>query len=359
MSAEEGGSGSTSGPRSRGPLLIPLVIGLLGAVIGSGATLLVAGRGDSSSSNPVVRVAEGSSKGRPLTGVADVAKAVLPGVVRINVGGRTLPLGRMGTGSGVIFRSDGYIITNDHLVSRGDEIEVTLSNGEKLGARLVGTASPSDDIAVIKIDRGDLTPATLGSTKDLSVGDLAVAVGSPFGLEGTVTAGVVSALHRNVNLGRTRFTDAIQTDAPINPGNSGGALANSRGEVIGINTAIVGFGLAEGLGLAIPIEIAKGDAEQIIETGRAVRPFLGIAGESIPNDGGARVQEALPGGGAAQAGLTEGDVIIEVEGTKVGSMEDVVSVLMRFKVGDKVTVVHKRGDETRTVEVELRPPPEG
>jgi putative serine protease PepD len=358
MSTEAPGPDSRSGPKFRGPLLIPLVIGLLGAVIGSGATLLVAGRGDSASPNPVVRVGEGSTNGEPLTGVAEVAKAVLPSVVRIDVG-PSGPLRRQGAGSGVIFRSDGYIITNDHVVSRGDDIKVTLSSGEELDARLVGTASPSDDIAVIKVEERDLVSARLGSTKDLSVGDLAVALGSPFGLEGTVTAGVVSALHRNVTLGRgARFTDAIQTDAPINPGNSGGALANSKGEVIGINTAILGVTLGGGVGFAIPIEIAQSDAEQIIETGRAVRPFLGIAGETIPNDGGARIQEALPGGGAAEAGITEGDVITEVEGTKIGSMDDIVSVLRRFKVGDKVTVVHKRGDETRTAEVELRPPPE-
>jgi S1-C subfamily serine protease len=349
-----------SAPKPRGPLLVPLVIGLLGALIGSGVTLLVAGRGDSSSSDPVVRVAEGSSKGEPLVGVAGVARALLPSVVGIEVGRSAVPLGRRSGGSGVIFRSDGYIITNHHVVSRGDDIRVTLSNGEELAARLVGSAFPSDDIAVIKVDREGLTSATLGSTEDLNVGDLAVAVGSPFGLEGTVTAGVVSALHRNFSLGPgARFTDGIQTDAPINPGNSGGALANAKGEVIGINTAIIGFGVAEGLGLAIPIEIAKGDADQIIETGRAVRPFLGIAGESIPNDGGARVQEAVPGSGAVEAGLREGDVIIEIEGTKIGSMDDVVSVLRRFKVGDRVTLVHKRGEETRTVEVELRPPPEG
>lgn len=345
----------------RATILVAALGAFLGAVIGSGATLLVVDGDSGSPSAGVVKVADGDSKAAPLTGVAEVAKTVLPSVVRISVGGRPLRAGGLtGTGSGVVFRSDGYIITNDHLVSGANNIEVTLSTGEKLGAKLVGTASPSDDIAVIKTDRGGLTPATLGSTEGLSVGELAVAVGSPFGLQGTVTAGVISALHRNISLPRgPRFTDAIQTDAPINPGNSGGALANARGEVIGINTATVGTAVgAGGVGFAIPIEIAKSDAEEIIATGRAARPYLGIAGETIPGGGGALIQDTVPGSGAAEAGLREGDIIQEIEGTKIASMENIVSTLRRFKVGDKVSVVYKRGSDTHTVEVELREPPE-
>ncbi|MDQ4149319.1 MAG: trypsin-like peptidase domain-containing protein [Actinomycetota bacterium] len=345
--------------RPWGTIIATGVAALLGAVIGSGATLFLAD-GDGRPGEPgVVRVAEGGSQGAPLAGVAEVARAVLPSVVQIQVGevGGGF-IGRRGTGSGVIFRSDGYIITNDHVASGARDLQVTLPSGERLPARLVGTAAPSDDIAVIKVDRDGLTPAKLGSSEGLNVGELAVAVGSPFGLEGSVTAGVVSALHRNVTLGRgIRFTHAIQTDAPINPGNSGGALANARGEVIGINTAVLGGLGLTGIGLAIPIDIAKSDAEQIIATGRAARPFLGISGETIPNGGGAQVQDVIPGGSVADAGLRPGDVIVELEGNKVGSMDDLIAALLKFKVGDRVSVTYKRGNDTRTAEVELKPPP--
>jgi putative serine protease PepD len=353
---------TTPSPRPRRGVLVSLLAGFLGAVVGSGATLVIADRSTTSAPAPLVRVAEETQgNGESLTGVAEVARTVLPSVVRIDVVTPTVR-GRQvtATGSGVIFRSDGYVITNHHVVSGADSIEVTLSSGEKLPARLIGSAAPSDDIAVIKVDRSDLTPATLGSTSGLSVGDLAVAVGSPFGLEGSVTAGVISALHRNIDLGDVSVTDAIQTDAPINPGNSGGALANAGGEVIGINTAAVGAaGGSVGVGFAIPIEIAQRDAEEIIATGRAERPFLGISGESIPNDGGALVQEVIAGGPAAEAGMRAGDIIVEIEGEKIASMEELVSVLSRFDVGDVITVTYTRDGTRGAARVELRSRPQG
>jgi putative serine protease PepD len=241
------------------------------------------------------------------------------------------------------------------VTSGSGNIQVTLASGEELPATLVGSAAPSDDIAVIKVDRSDLTPAVLGSTADLSVGDLAIAIGSPFGLEGSVTAGVISALHRNINFGGgTRFADAIQTDAPINPGNSGGALANASGEVIGINTAAVGAsGGSVGVGFAIPINIARRDAEQIIETGRATRPFLGISGDSIPNGGGARIEEVVSGGPAAAAGLRAGDIITQIDDVKIGSMEALISALIELDVDQTVTIAYRRGNESLTAKVKL------
>lgn len=337
-------------PRPKRGIALTLLVGLIGAVVGSSATLLLADLGDEPS--PVVRVARGNAGGSlSLSGVGDVARAVLPSVVRIDTSGR-----QTGTGSGVIFRSDGYIITNDHVTSGARSIEVTLSTGEKLAARLIGSAQPSDDIAVIKVDETGLTPATLGSTNGLSVGDMAVAIGSPFGLSGSVTAGVVSALHRNIDFGGgERITDAIQTDAPINPGNSGGALANARGEVIGINAAAVGAsaGGSVGVGFAIPIDIARKEAEQIIETGRASRPFIGIAGESVPNDGGALIAEVVAGGPAAQAGLRAGDVIVEMDGEKISSMEALITALTQRNVDEMVAITYKRGGETTKTEVKL------
>src|SRR5438309_506242 len=206
-------------PRARTPwramLTVALIAGLLGGAIGAFAVPRKNGV-------TIERVsATGSAvKQDLLTGVASVAQSVMPSIVRVDVSGTTGPFGQSatGTGSGVIYSSDGYIITNNHVIDNATSIEVTLSTGQRLPAKLIGTASPGDDIALIKIDKTGLTPATFGSTSDLSVGDLAVAIGSPFGLQGTVTAGVISALHRNINLGQgENLTDAIQTDAPINP----------------------------------------------------------------------------------------------------------------------------------------------
>lgn len=337
-----------------------MIAGLLGAILGTGATLVVAERDPSASPAPsvVTQPGRGSRGPRPSTGVADIASAVLPSVVRIDATGTSLR-GRSATstGSGVIFNSDGFIITNDHVVSGASGLQVTLPSGDKLPAKLVGTAAPSDDIAVIKIESPALKPAVLGSVADLQVGDLAVAVGSPFGLEGSVTAGVVSALHRNFELDEgQRFTDAIQTDASINPGNSGGALANGAGEVIGINS-VAAVSASGGVGFAIPIDIARRDAEQIIATGKASRPYIGITGENVPGRAGALIQEVSPGGPAGEAGMQAGDVILEIENNKVSSMEELISVLSRLEVDQSVTVKYRRGGAERTTEVTLRARP--
>jgi putative serine protease PepD len=189
----------------------------------------------------------------------------------------------------------------------------------------------------------------------LSVGDLAVAIGSPFGLQGTVTAGVISALHRNINLGQgENLTDAIQTDAPINPGNSGGALADGRGDVIGINTAILGgSGGNVGVGFAIPISIAKRDADQIIKTGHAERPFLGISGDNAPNSGGALVQTVVSGGPAAGAGLKAADVIVALDGKAIASFDDLIAALSTHQPGQKVQVTYTRGGQRHTTTATL------
>ncbi|MGZ4207651.1 MAG: S1C family serine protease [Actinomycetota bacterium] len=340
--------------RARGPwrimIVVALVAGLAGGAIGGFAF-------PHKSSVTVERVSQPSStvKQDLLTGVAAVARNVTPSIVRIDVNSSG-PLGQSdsGTGSGVIFTSDGYIITNNHVVEGASSIQVTLSTGETFPARLVGTAAPGDDIAVVKIDKTGLTPAVLGSTSDLSVGDLAVAMGSPFGLQGSVTAGVISALHRNINLGQgENLTDAIQTDAPINPGNSGGALADANSEVIGINTAILGSSGNVGVGFAIPISIAKRDAEQIIQTGHASRPFLGISGDNAPNSAGALVQSVVSGGPAQRAGLRPGDIVVAVDGTKVSSMDDLIAALSTHQPGQSVTITYIRSGARHTVSITL------
>ncbi|MFA5892219.1 MAG: trypsin-like peptidase domain-containing protein, partial [Actinomycetota bacterium] len=337
---------------------LSLLAALVGGTVGTSATLLATRKGDATSTI-VERVAPKTSKvsAQSLTGVAAVAQKVIPSVVLIDVTTSTGRFGMQssGTGSGVIFTSDGYIVTSNHVVEGAGSIHVTLATGGKLPARLVGSASPVDDIAVIKVDRSGLEAATLGSTAQLSVGDVAVALGSPFGLQGTVTAGVISAMHRNIDLGDgERLTDAIQTDAPINPGNSGGALADASGNVIGINTAIVGSGSGNvGVGFAIPIDIARRDAEQIIKTGHAERPFVGISGESLPNQGGALVQQVVSGGPADKAGLKVGDIIVGIEGMKIGSMEYLITALSRLESGQTVELTYLRDGKKRTATATL------
>jgi putative serine protease PepD len=349
-------------PRARAPWRPMLIVALIAGLIGGAVGAFVVPKGNGVT---IERVSAPGAAVRQdlLTGVAAVAQDVMASIVRIDVNGSSGPFGQSdtGTGSGVILTSDGYIITNNHVVSGASSIRVTLSTGESLSARLIGTAAPGDDIAVIKINKSGLTSATLGSTSGLNVGDLAVAIGSPFGLQGSVTAGVISALHRNINLGQGEsLTDAIQTDAPINPGNSGGALADGKGEVVGINTAILGgSGGNVGVGFAIPINIAKRDAEQIIKTGHAERPFLGISGESLPNNGGALIQSVESGGPAAKSGLKAGDQIVAVDGATITSMDDLIAVLSAHQPGQSVRLTYRRSGKTFTTTATLASAPTG
>jgi putative serine protease PepD len=334
---------------------------ILGAVLGTGATLVatrhVPGAG-------VVQVAPpvNNGGGSGASDVSAVAKAVLPSIVRIDVRG-TGAFGQQqeGTGSGVIYNDAGYIVTNNHVIAGADTVQVRTADGAALTARVIGTAAPAVDIAVIKVDRTGLKPAVLGSTRDLQVGQLAVAVGSPFGLQGSVTAGVISALHRNISLDQeTHFSDGIQTDAPINPGNSGGALADANGRVVGINTAILsGGGGNVGVGFAIPIDIVRRVAEQIIRSGHAQLPFLGVTGQNLPEGDGALIQETQSGGPAARAGLRPGDIIVSVDGQKVSSMDDLISVLLTKEVGQVVHIEYTRNGARRATDARLASRPEG
>jgi len=343
-------------PRARAPwraiLISALIAGLLGGAIGAFAVPRKSGV-------TIERVsATGSAvKQDLLTGVAAVAQSVMPSIVRVDVTGATGPFGQSasGTGSGVIYSSDGYIITNNHVIDGASSIRVTLSTGQQLPAKLIGTASPGRAIALSRGDETGLAGATFGAASDLGVGGLGGAIGRPIGLQGTVTAGVISALHRNINLGQgENLTDAIQTDAPINPGNSGGALADGKGDVIGINTAILGgSGGNVGVGFAIPISIAKRDADQIIQTGHAQRPFLGISGDNAPNSGGALVQSVVSGGPAAKAGLRAGDAIVALDGKALTSFDDLIAALSTHQPGQKVQVTYVRSGARHTVTVAL------
>ncbi len=328
---------------------------LLGAGVGGGAAY-VALDDDPAAGVTAVRVAPPVEPGQqgPAEATARVAQAVLPSIVQVAVQD---PFGRAGLGSGVMYTSDGFIITNDHVVAGAEEIVVNLPTGEQLPAAVVGTARPVGvDIAVLKVvpDEGPLPAATFGSSETLQVGELAVAIGSPFGLESTVTSGIISGLHRNPDLGPDAgFPDAIQTDAAINQGNSGGALANSRGEVIGINTAILGGSGNVGVGFAIPIDLVRNVADQIIATGAAELAFLGVSGDDLIGSRGARVGEVIEGTAAEEAGIRVGDVIVELDGVELGSFSELVSLLLRKQVGERVDIIVLRGDDRVTVTATL------
>lgn len=325
--------------RSRGVALF--LAALLGAGVGTGGTYLAlhntVGTGAGVkvlSSAPVAQITP--EAGNP---VAAVAAAVLPSIVQIDV---TTVNGEQGTGSGVIYRQDGYIITNNHVVEGADSLTVTLATGEKLPAALTGSAAPNIDIAVIKVTRTGLPAATFGSTKDLHVGDLAVAIGSPFRLTASVTAGVISAMHRNEIPGAgERLTDDIQTDAPINPGNSGGALANSKGAVIGINQAIAGgTGGNVGIGFAIPVDLVIRVADELIATGKVTLPYLGVTGGDQASGGaGALIDTVRAGGPADRAGIKPGDLIVQLNDSQISSFNDLISFIIQQKVGDIVKIV--------------------
>ncbi|RPF98953.1 MAG: PDZ domain-containing protein [Prochlorococcus sp. TMED223] len=268
--------------------------------------------------------------------------------------GRVAPRARIerGQGSGVIFSAEGLVLTNAHVVEKTDQLMVGLPDGRRVSGRLVGQDTITD-LAVVQLDgSGPWPTAPLGDSDQLRVGDWAIAVGNPFGLENTVTLGIVSNLNRNVSqLGISgKRLDLIQTDAAINPGNSGGPLLNSEGNVVGINT-LVRSGPGAGLGFAIPINRARTIAQQLVERGRASHPMVGVGLSPVPsarsgeaNSPGAVIRSVVPGGPAARAGLKVDDVIVSVEGLPIDGPAEVVSAIDRHGVGRPITLGLIRGD---------------
>ena len=271
-------------------------------------------------------------------------------------------------GSGVIVSGDGYIVTNNHVVSKATEIEVILSDKRDFKGKVVG-ADPQTDIAVVKIKATDLPVAPFGDSSQMKVGDTVMAFGNPFGQYFTVTRGSVSALGRS--LGDTdRFEDFIQTDAAINPGNSGGALVNVRGQVIGINTAIIpgsagpgGEGSFIGIGFAIPSNTAKHVMEDLIKTGKVSRGYLGVSIADVseplakqfkvPDTSGALVDEVTPGGPAAKAGIKEGDVIRKLNGQTVGGRDQLTAIVTNISPGTEVNLEILRDGQPMTIRLTL------
>lgn len=291
--------------------------------------------------------------------VVKVARDVGPAVVSVS----TEEDEGEGLGSGVIVRSDGLILTNNHVVSGAKKITVTLANGNELVARNLG-GDPRVDLAVLKVQRDSLPVAPLGDSDVLQVGQLVVAIGNPYGFERTVTTGVVSALNRSIPGGGTALSNLIQTDAEINPGNSGGPLLNSRGQVIGINTAVIsGSRGAGGLGFAVPINTAQRVIRDVETSGRVIVPWIGITyGDitsemasvfNLPVKAGIIVSEVVANSPAAKAGIKRGDIISRVNNTPITDGGDLQKMILGRKVGDKLVFRVLRDSKTQDVTVTL------
>jgi len=296
--------------------------------------------------------------------IAALAARVIPAVVSISVKGSS----SSGTGSGFFLDSNGYILTNNHVVeaaaTRGT-ITVELSNGKKYGAKLMGRDN-SYDLAVLKIDVTSAPTLQLGNSDLAQVGDSVIAIGSPLGLSGTVTSGIISSKNRAVTTGNgsgeSTFINALQTDAAINPGNSGGPLVDSTGAVIGVNSAIATLGSSSqtgsiGLGFAIPINQAKKTAEQLIKTGFATYPIMGISVDTRFTGTGALISSdgagVTPAGPADKAGLKAGDIITTLDGIEINNSDELIVAIRSKSVGDKVKIKYTRNNISREATVTL------
>jgi len=322
-------------------------------------------------SSPVLAQAGGSTAQAAVTGsIEKVAQNVLPSVVMINVSG---PDGS-GSGSGIILSGDGKILTNNHVVAlagKGGSLSVSFNDGSHAAAKVLG-ADPLTDTAVIQAQGvSGLTPATIGHSSALQVGQGVVAIGSPFGLDATVTSGIVSALNRPVNVGQVSQGNAtvypaIQTDAAINPGNSGGPLVNLAGEVVGIDASIQtatdtssGEPGSIGLGFAIPIDEVLPIVQEMIKGETPTHARLGIGVENAATStgaqvtDGAKIQKVDTGSAAADVGLKAGDVITKVDDHLITSSDGLVAIVRSYRPGDEVTVTYQRGGSTQTVQVTL------
>jgi len=291
--------------------------------------------------------------------VVQASEAVGPSVVNIEV--RRRDGQRQGSGSGFIFTPDGFVLTNSHVVHGAARLEVLLADGRRPDAHLVGD-DPDTDLAVLRIYAPQLRPAKLGESKNTRVGQLAIAIGNPYGFQCTVTAGVVSALGRSfrANTGRL-IDDILQTDAALNPGNSGGPLVNSKGEVIGVNTAVILP--AQGICFAIGVDTAKHVAAWLMKDGKIRRSYIGVGGQNVPlhrrlvrfhhlgTSGGVLAISVAAGGPAAEAGLREGDVMVEFNGQPLPTIDALHKLLTGDQIGLESTLTILRGTEKLALKI--------
>lgn len=379
--APAGGAGNPSarsGPSLFATVLVAALVSLLVAVAGSVATVAYL--------TPEEASAEGAPTTLPPTmaptiqptaegGVIPaVAEAVTPSVVRIDVTDPQAPgaAGSGAIGSGVIYRSDGYVITNHHVVAPAIEgqlsIQVRLSSGDVVAGEIVGT-DELNDLAVVRIERTGLPAINVRTDEPLVVGETVIAIGSPFGLDASVTAGIISALNRELRVDDVAgpgqvIPSVIQTDAAINPGNSGGALVDAQGRLIGINTAILSrSGANQGVGFAVPAQQATSSADQLIANGFVRHPLLGVTGFDVspalaeefglPASRGAVIDSVEEGTGAAAADLRPGDILLELDGSPLASMTQLVAEVRGRQPGDVIRLVVFRESEEFEVEVTL------
>jgi serine protease DegQ len=265
-------------------------------------------------------------------------------------------------GSGVIVSSDGYILTNHHVVEAADEVEIALLDGRKIKASIIGS-DPETDLAVLKIDLQDMPAITFAQSGQAKVGDIVLAVGNPFGVGQSVTMGIIGALGRS-QVGINTFEDFIQTDAAINPGNSGGALTDISGNLIGINTAIYSrTGGSLGIGFAIPVHVVKQIMEQIIQSGSVIRGWVGVSMQDMTRElaesfglkttTGALISSVLRNGPADRAGIKPGDILIAVEGDAVQNSSDMLNLVAALSPGDTVTVTVMRNGAEKKIQVRV------
>ena len=345
------------------PALIVALVVVVAVAVLAGYLLRGSGQGERAQNvaQEVPKVSSDVPEDEP---VARVAAQLSPSVVQINVQGvQATPFGPRegeGIGSGVIYRKDGYIITNDHVVRGANEVNVAFADGSTERGRVVG-GDPSTEIAVVKVNRDNLPAAKFAGGKDLVPGQLAVAIGSPEGFKSTVTSGVISGLNREVPARLTggrqeqALVDLIQTSAPISPGNSGGALADRDGEVVGIDVAYLPPDAtgAQAIGFAIPSDTATSVADQLISSGRVSTPYIGIRYTDLTQDiadqfglslkEGVIVTEVERGGPADSAGLHSEDVITALDSTTIKNAGDLLGALRNYKPGDTVTLTVVRG----------------
>lgn len=342
-------------------ILLAFVAGLVGAIFGVSSSGSIFGYS-------INLASVSNSIERPPGSVADIARRVIPSVVSIKAGSSK----GGSTGTGFVIASNGFILTNNHVIAEAvtsnGNIEVTLNNGKKYAAKVIGSDS-SYDLAVLKIATTGLTALQLGDSDKVAVGDSVIAIGSPLGLSGTVTLGIISAKDRAVTAGESgsssSFINALQTDAAINPGNSGGPLVDSTGAVIGINSAIatLGTGFSSqsgsiGLGFAIPINQARKTADQLIKNGKATYPVLGVSIDMSYQGDGAKIADnataVLSGGPADSAGLKAGDIITRFDGRTINSSEELIVAIRAKNVGDKVDLTYLRNSVSANATVTLK-----
>lgn len=383
---------TTSSKKSSSTFFIPFISGVLGATLVLGVAFGIPNirekllSVDNSDVSPTFSTVTSSSSSNnttqvSLTDYSDTsiyaAQKILPSIVGITVKYNVSTFGFVqsaeATGSGIIISKDGYILTNNHIINSSDSssyyqvseatsIKITLSSDTETSydAEIIGTDELTD-LAILKIDAKDLVPAEFGDSDSVQVGEFVLAVGSPLGLETSVTAGIVSGLNRTITTSDGTTYTVTQTDCAINSGNSGGALVNSKGQVIGINTLkISGTGI-EGVGFAIPINDTISITEQLIKSGKVERPYIGISGSDVSESISSRygipvgvyVESIDSDGNAANSDLQVGDVITKVDGTEIENMNELNNIKNKKNVGDSITLTVYRKGETLDIKIKL------